>query len=155
MGQHQTPVSGSLLLRRSTYRQWRADADTHRHSLIETQYKTILVLALFSLQGLFLVWAFHIVIGYVRPNLVISPYFVVNGFTLTFGRDVAWWATLGLILGTLVVAELAVEAVRQRFSSQLTSLLGRPTREWDPRLWKEIERDPLCKVQLENMARSL
>lgn len=119
------------------------------------QYKTILVLGLFAIQCLGLVWLFHIVLGYVLPELIISPYFVVGGFTNTFGRDLAWWATLGLILGILVVAEVSVETLRQRFSSQWTKLLGREKREWDPRLWKEIERDPHCKVRLENMSHSL
>lgn len=123
-------------------------------SIIELQYKTILALGLYCLQCLVLVWLFHIALGYVLPDLVISPYFVVGGFTKTFGGDLAWWATLLLILGSLGVAEVSVETIRQRFTSQLTRLFGREKREWDPRLWKEIERDPHCKIVLEDMARS-
>lgn len=119
------------------------------------QNKTILVLGLFGLQSMVLIWGFHAVLGYIRTGLVISPYFVVDGFTYTFGRDFAWWATLGLIFGLLILAEVMVETLRQRFSDVLTRLVGREKREWDPRLWKEIERDPLCKRHLEEVARDL
>lgn len=121
------------------------------------QYKTILVLLIFCAE-ITLIWLFHVVVGYVFSSLVLSPYSVVNGFTRSFGGDLAWWATLALVLGGLFVVELSVAALRQRFAGSV----GRVWRKdkgrdeagaWDARLWREIEQDRGCKARLEEMAR--
>lgn len=125
--------------------------------ILEMQYKTILVLLIFCAE-ITLIWLFQIVVGYVFPSLVLSPYSVVDGFTRTFGGDAAWWATLVLVLCGLFTLELSVAALKQRFAGSLNQVWrtdrGRDDpRAWDTRLWKEIERDRGCKARLEEMAR--
>jgi phospholipid-translocating ATPase len=125
--------------------------------ILELQYKTTIVLLIFCAE-IILILLFHIVVGYAFTSLAISPYAVVYGFTQTFGRDAAWWATLVLLLGGLLTVELSVAGLRHRFAGSLNQVWRTDTgwddpKAWDTRLWKEIERDPGCKARLEEMAR--
>lgn len=124
------------------------------------RYKTVLVLLIFAFSFT-LIWLFHLLVGYIFNGLVISPYAVVDGLTRTFGRDLAWWATLGLVLGCLGVVEVTVATVRQRMSGM--ALLGGKRNQGEgegegerlagmsTRVWKELERDPQVQRRLREL----
>lgn len=125
------------------------------------RYKTTIVLAIFSFV-ITLIWGFHVLVGFMFKDIVISPYALAGGMLQTFGPDLAWWATLGLILACLGVLEVTVTTIRQRLSGRASSKTkggdGSSTEEEGVRLaemgtqvWKELERDPRFKGQLEAM----
>lgn len=121
------------------------------------QYKTVLVIAAFA--GVMVVLFAYNLVTTVLFSPEISPYAMHDAFTLTFGRDLAWWATLLVALMLLGVAEVSVEAMRQRFaggSAPAWLRLARDSKyqtkgglDFNPRLWKEVERDSKVKRQLE------
>lgn len=118
------------------------------------RYKTMIPLILFACIFI-LVWVFHAIIGYMFSDIVISPYAVVGGLMETFGPDLAWWATLALILACLVVAEVAVTTIRQRLSGRVSNKTedGAPGQlaKMGTQVWKELEKDPHFKRQLQDM----
>lgn len=120
-------------------------------------YKTMLVLLIFAITFT-LIWLFHILIGYIFPSIVISPYAVVGGLTQTFGPDVAWWATLGLALTTLGVIEISVTTIKQRISGELSAFGSKPNSgereqllKTSTRVWMEIEKDSRGERQLQDL----
>lgn len=116
------------------------------------QYKTLLVLLIFTFSFT-LIWIFHILISYIFPSIVISPYAVVGGLIDAFGPDLAWWATLGLILACLGVVEVSVATIRQRICGRPTSgdgAQGKPSK-MSSRVWKEFEKDSHLKKQLQDL----
>lgn len=125
------------------------------NSLLEMRYKTLIVLLVFACSFTF-IWLFHILVGYIFKDIVISPYAVVDGLTKTFGRDLAWWATLALVLGCLGVVEVTVATIRQRLSG---NGFGKKAKEEDggiqgrlgTHVWKELERDPHIKRRLQEL----
>lgn len=128
----------------------------------------MLVLAIFAFMFT-LTWAFHVVAGFIFKDIVISPYAVAGGMMETFGPDLAWWATLGLILACLGVLEVTVTTIRQRLSGRASSSSSKTKggggggggsssteegvrlAEMGTQVWKELERDPRFKPQLEAM----
>lgn len=118
------------------------------------RYKTIIALLLFACIFI-LVWVFHAVVGFVFNDIVISPYAVVGGLTETFGPDLAWWATLALVLACLVVAEVAVTTIRQRLSGRVSQKTEDGAHgqlaKMGTQVWKELEKDPHFKRQLQDM----
>lgn len=117
------------------------------------RYKTTLVLAIFSVV-ITLIWGFHVLVGFIFKDIVISPYALVGGMLETFGPDPAWWATLALILACLGVLEVTVTTIRQRLSGRASSNSteeGFRLAEMGTQVWKELERDPRFKPQLEAM----
>lgn len=124
---------------------------TKNNSLIEMRYKTFIVIIVFS-ASIFLIWLFHVIIGFISQGIVISPYAAVGGMTETFGPDVAWWATLSLVLVCLCAVEMAVGAIRQRVSgSGCGGDSGKELSQMGTKVWKELERDPRFKSQLQQL----
>lgn len=114
------------------------------------RYKTAIILLVFA-TVFSLLWIFHLIVGYIFTDIVISPYAVVGGFIDGFGRDVAWWATLALILVCLATVEISVATVRQYMAGRRSRTSETPLAEMGSRVWKELESEPRLKRQLQEV----
>ncbi|KAI5918884.1 hypothetical protein F4810DRAFT_689816 [Camillea tinctor] len=131
--------------------------------IFETHHKTIVALVA-CLGSIFALWVYNLiasVVGAASP----SPYAIHNGFISRFGRDPAWWITLLVVLGILIIIEAglksfkqnhAVRAVMARCTSRREEKVIEGVRDgfrpWEPRLWQETEKDPAVINILESQS---
>jgi phospholipid-translocating ATPase len=135
------------------------DSANTKASVFETHYKTGIVVFSFFLTTLGW-WAWNAFLSGVyarRPSI----YAVRDGFTHTYGRDLAWWATLLVVLGALGLLELSLKIVKRRLIGlglyRLKPWKGRGdpgegVEDWDLEVWQEMEQDPVMRERLRKMA---
>ncbi|KAJ9130364.1 Phospholipid-transporting ATPase [Pleurostoma richardsiae] len=142
--------------------------------ILETHYKSSVILGGFfiTVAGWWL-WQFTLA-GLYAPSP--SPYAVRHAFWTTFGADLAWWATLGVVLAALVVLLVMFKTVKRTLvihglwrwrwgwlwgngGRGAGGLRGRKgagfegnLEEWDVTLWQELEKDPAVREKLRLMA---
>ncbi|RSL59495.1 hypothetical protein CEP53_005775 [Fusarium sp. AF-6] len=91
-----------------------------------------------------------------------TPYVGKEGLTKTFGRDPAWWMTFIWIMLSLILVETIIRAFKQH--GLVRALLARcwpfggepgagggireGFRDWETRLWQEMEKDPVVQRYL-------
>ncbi|KAF2093445.1 P-type ATPase [Rhizodiscina lignyota] len=129
--------------------------------LIETHYKTAVVLISFliTFAGW---WAWNIFLACAYDSENRWPYDVRDGFTQHFGKDPSWWLGLILAVALLFIGELAYRQCAKSGKRALTRLLrSRPKRneeekdmanELDVKVWQELEKDPVIRERLRQMA---
>lgn len=135
--------------------------------VVELHHKTRVVLwsILGSIAG---VWAYALVVAAISGPSA-GPYSVRGGLLGTFGRDPAWWSSAILVLGALILMEMASGALLQNhalrawllrcWSSSVSASKrrGGGVREgfdaWEPRLWQEMEKDTGVKLAVDRLWR--
>lgn len=96
-----------------------------------------------------------------------GPYSVRGGLRTTFGRDPAWWSSVIMALGALLLMEMASRALLQNYalrawssrcwssSASASEKRGGGVREgfdaWEPRLWQEMEKDSGVKLAVDRL----
>ncbi|KZL78152.1 phospholipid-translocating P-type ATPase [Colletotrichum tofieldiae] len=122
--------------------------------ILEIHHKTKVAIwaAIASVAGL---WAYHLITA-AATGLSLTPYSVKYGLTAVFGQDAVWWMTLIWVLGMLLLVESTLRSFKQ--NSMIRTLIYRcwpfqketargggvreGFRDWEPRLWQEMEMDP-------------
>ncbi|RLL94188.1 hypothetical protein CFD26_103788 [Aspergillus turcosus] len=127
--------------------------------IIETHYKTVIVLSSFSITVVgWWAWNAFLAGAYAWQP---SPYAARDGFTKTFGRDPIWWLTLVLVFMVLVTLELVYKSVKRNMKvagmwlpwKQRRNRLGENGVELDVAMWQEMEQDPIIRARLKRLAR--
>lgn len=139
-------------------------ADQLYHRVIETHYKTLIVLISFLITvGGWWLWNIFLSLAYDPYNR--WPYNVRDGFLKHFGQDGSWWASLFLSVAVLVLGELVPLIYRQVMHRSI----GRSVRDrllphsWrasltrdedlDVAMWQELENDPNVQHNLKELAK--
>ncbi|OHW98489.1 phospholipid-translocating p-type ATPase [Colletotrichum incanum] len=122
--------------------------------ILEMHHKTKVAIwaAIASVAGLL---AYHLITA-AATGLSLTLYSVKHGLTAVFGQDAVWWMTLLWVLGMLLLVESTLRSFKQ--NSMIRTLLYRcwpfkkemargggvreGFRDWEPRLWQEMEMDP-------------
>ncbi|KAM5346014.1 hypothetical protein ACJ41O_011875 [Fusarium nematophilum] len=134
--------------------------------IIEMHRKTNI--AIWSALGSILAVWMYLLITSVASGYQASPYAITGGFMMTFGRDPSWWFALLYSVGVLTAAEYAFKGLMQ--NAMARALLARGCswlrivgvcgpgvregfRDWEPRLWQEMEKDRGARRRLRGLYR--
>lgn len=131
---------------------------------MHTKTKIAIWSVLGSITGL---WLYELIISLTRGESA-GPYSIKAGLIATFGCDPIWWLCMVWVLGFLVFFEITLKACKQ--SALLRSVVGRCLpflgggdgggvrrgfKDWETRLWQEIEQDTSISRKLEIMGEKL
>ncbi|KAM5349842.1 hypothetical protein ACJ41O_006347 [Fusarium nematophilum] len=131
--------------------------------ILEMHYKTRI--AIWSAVGsIAALWMYQLTTAAVSGSEA-SEYASRGGLFRTFGRDAAWWMSMVWVLGTLLLMEFILRSFKQHdliraFLARCWPFGGEPGvgggvregfRDWETRLWQEMEKDPAVQKRLEKL----
>jgi phospholipid-translocating ATPase len=126
--------------------------------MMDTHYKTRIVGVGFAITvSGWWAWNSFLASAY-SDNL--SPFDVRYGFTKGFGKDPVWWLVLVIALAVLAIMELAWKTIRRNLAiagkwplwKRRRTNCAKNAEELDLEIWQEMQRDPVIRQKLKNLA---